>query len=652
MRPSISKLNTFILFLCTTPSILGIVILVYFTTNGLAFQNHYYLKLGMICWTTINSIVLPLSYFYSRQFDRKLLKIDGLTNDEVTSLSVSLLQMPVRLAMYLSLILLVENVGLYFIMEYQGVSQLSLNSFSISLSSSLVAVSPIGFFCSTFFLRSTNQRVYAELRRRNLPLKAPFLGYRFKLLVAFGASIIGIAIWLLGFSYYFALNNSIATSLVEYQNLQKTAIAFLPAKVVDTDVVYTLKPYLDKVELSASGVWMVVNRKGEVVLNPSKGILYTKVFPDLNERMRNDFVSGAANTFYDNKGARLVSYVPMGKRYNFVVFSDAHDLMFGYSVFWVWASVFVAIALSVLFFVTFVFSETIVTSLRYLSDLMLKISTGDLTELALVDTMDETSIVLESYNTLAQNNLQLLRQIKQKSEEFLAASKDLSKISDQTAQSSIEQAATTEELSTALQEKLGTEVANSEKAKRAKETSIMAAREMENSTELFIKTLSAIEEISQKTSIISEIANKTDMLSINASIEAARSGQIGKGFGVVAQEIRKLADRTQKASVEIDALSESGHAMSNESNVALNKLIPQVNESAVYVNDIFTSSEDQQTTTKMITTAVTELAEVTNLNAANSEGVSASAVELAENASFLFQLISNYKTKNSEVTDS
>ncbi len=238
--------------------------------------------------------------------------------------------------------------------------------------------------------------------------------------------------------------------------------------------------------------------------------------------------------------------------------------------------------------------------------------------------------------------LKMIEGIKQSSGDIAYISVELSNLSQTVSDRANNQAEATEEVAKSVENMLLSISSNASKAKITGETSEKSATEMQESNEIFIQTLRAVSEISERISIISEIANKTDVLSINAAIEAARSGEIGKGFAVVAQEIRKLADKTKAASFEITELAENGQKMSQIAEKKLRDTIEEILNSARFVSEIVLASQEQQSNVAVINSSVQQLSNITGENSQSAKQMAISAEKLSVQAEMLSNLISSF----------
>jgi methyl-accepting chemotaxis protein len=107
------------------------------------------------------------------------------------------------------------------------------------------------------------------------------------------------------------------------------------------------------------------------------------------------------------------------------------------------------------------------------------------------------------------------------------------------------------------------------------------------------ETVESMRSIADRISIIQEIAYQTNLLALNAAIEAARAGDHGAGFGVVASEVRRLADKSQTAAKEISNLASSSVEVADRSGQLLNELVPSIQKrSAAAAEELAATAEE------------------------------------------------------------
>ncbi|WP_165422482.1 methyl-accepting chemotaxis protein [Rhizobium leguminosarum] len=236
------------------------------------------------------------------------------------------------------------------------------------------------------------------------------------------------------------------------------------------------------------------------------------------------------------------------------------------------------------------------------------------------------------------------------SREVSTSADDLSKRTEQ-------QAASLEETAAAL-DQITVNVANSSKrADEARKVAVLANESAAHSGKVVANAVDAMQKIEQSSNeisniigVIDEIAYQTNLLALNAGVEAARAGDAGKGFAVVAQEVRELAQRSAKAAKEIKDLIrnssvevQSGVKLVSDTGEALKTIEGYIVTVNQHMDSIATSAKEQSVGLAEVNTAVNEMDQVTQQNAAMVEETSAAGATLASESGRLRELISQFQ---------
>lgn len=253
-----------------------------------------------------------------------------------------------------------------------------------------------------------------------------------------------------------------------------------------------------------------------------------------------------------------------------------------------------------------------------------------------------------------------INQITTASVEVNSASEQVSMGSQILAQGATEQAASIQELSTTINNISDKMIETSENAKMANQLSSNVGIEMKLSNEQMKKMVSSMNEISKTSEeigkilkTIDDIAFQTNILALNAAVEAARAGSAGKGFSVVADEVRNLAQKSAEAakntenliSSSIDAVNR-GSEIVNMTASSLDKVYNETNEAITLIDKISLESEKQSENIKNVSISIEEVSSVVQNNSATSEESAAASEELNAQSNILNALVNNFKVKN------
>ena len=268
----------------------------------------------------------------------------------------------------------------------------------------------------------------------------------------------------------------------------------------------------------------------------------------------------------------------------------------------------------------------------------------------------------KDFNEVATNLKRVMTEIASNSSSIHGNSQQMRSAADDLARRTEQQAASLEETSAALSEITETVRTATDRAEEASHMVDNAKDYAEKSGAVVNDAMAAMERIEGATAeigkiinVIDEIAFQTNLLALNAGVEAARAGDAGKGFAVVAQEVRALAGRAAEAARDIKTLVgrsndevRSGVELVTATGEALHRIGEDVLRINEHVKAIVTSAREQSVGLSEINSAVGQMDQVTQQNAAMVEQTNAASHTLASDAENLSRLVGQFKVNLSD----
>jgi len=294
-----------------------------------------------------------------------------------------------------------------------------------------------------------------------------------------------------------------------------------------------------------------------------------------------------------------------------------------------------------------------------------RIASGDLTVKLEQTSQDEIGILLEALNKMTENLKKLIAEIQLASQSVASGSDELSASSEEITRTMNDLSARATQIATSAEEmsqsvldiaKNASSIANTsvetgEIARKGAEIVQNSARESQMIAETVRKSTNVMQTLGQKSQqigeiigVINDIADQTNLLALNAAIEAARAGEQGRGFAVVADEVRKLAERTGKATAEISEMIRSIQGEVNEAIGAMEDTNTKVETGLRYATEagdqlshIVKSVEGLQSMVQQIASATEEMSSTSEMISGDIQGIAHGAKEISSGADQIAQ---------------
>lgn len=478
---------------------------------------------------------------------------------------------------------------------------------------------------------------------------------------------------------------------------------FLGVGGVDIEV-KNMDRFLSDLDLFENAFGFIVDETGKFMYHPVKEWVFKKSFSDFpdNDQFKNiagflkkskSNLSGIESVMFEGESHFYVYHQIPNLGWTLILSVSANE-MNAPMISLARTSILLAFGISsILVLAILLITGTVTKPIEKIVKMLHNIAEGegDLTKRLQIDSNDEVGELARWFNRFVSKLHDIILQVRTNTETVAAASCEISATSAELASGAEEQDVQTSEVATSVQQMTSAIVENSRNAARSAEIAQEASSKAADGSDAMKATLEGMEEIVMSTAktgdivktlagrtgqiddiiqVINDIADQTNLLALNAAIEAARAGEQGRGFAVVADEVRKLAERTTKATHEISKTIEAIQQDTNEASTSmdavrdvvnqgkemafrtdsvLRTIIESVNGAMDMIGQIAAASEQMSQGAEEISRNIESISIVTRESATGAEQMAGTADRMTHQTAVLKNLVNRFRLNKNNI---
>jgi methyl-accepting chemotaxis protein len=424
----------------------------------------------------------------------------------------------------------------------------------------------------------------------------------------------------------------------------------------------TMKTAISKIKINNKGYGWVIDSKGTILIHPKAE--YILKFNVLNsskvgfvglEELGKEVIlkdKGIGTYLSPDKKDKILIYskIPNSNNWSLGIVLDSEEIFepiqnLLFNLIFITSAMLAVIILVIFLLSKYIIRRPMISLVRDIQD----IAKGQLYKEIVIDSNDEIGQVKTAMREMVVKINEIVSSIRTAADAINIGSNEISSSAESISQGAAQQASSVEEISSSVEEVVASIQQNSENAllaeRIASEINTNIGIISENSKQSLQKTNEAL----NKVEIINEIAQRTDLLALNAAVEAARAGVHGKGFAIVAMEIRKLAEKSKAATLEINEYSKKSILYTENTTKLLENILPDIRKNADLIREISAASAEQSGGAGLINDAIQQLTQIAQSNSVASEELAANSEELSSQASQLKEMVTFFKLDESEM---